>query len=104
MMNEAKYTVAVPPNVQAGDYFNVQLGPQNKVYTIRCPDGLGPGALVDIRVAVASTSAPVYTVHRAPDALPNPPSEAAMAAMLSSHVFVTASLFVLLTLAYALPR
>lgn len=36
-MNEVKYVVNVPPNVYAGDYFNVQLGPQNKVYTVRCP-------------------------------------------------------------------
>jgi hypothetical protein len=104
-MNEVTYTVAVPPGVQGGDYFNVQLGAGNKVTPVRCPDGLGPGALVDIKVA----HNPLATVgqepvHFAVHSVPQPFNDASVVSTFSIESVFMLCIFILLTLAYAMPR
>lgn len=49
-MTEEHYVVTVPENVHPGEYFNVILGPSSRLFTVQCPEGMGPGSRIDLRI------------------------------------------------------
>lgn len=50
-MHSVHYRVKVPDNVGPGELFNATLGSANKTYTLRCPEGVRSGSMVDVAVS-----------------------------------------------------
>lgn len=80
----------------------MQLGPEGRVFTVRCPEGLGPGALVDIRVAQTSTTA--ASSARVLRMSEPPLSSSSLLPSLGGQAFLLLALLVLLALSCSLPR
>ena len=78
----------------------MQLGPEGRVFTVRCPAGLGPGALVDIRVAQTSSASAVARAGLAEPAV----SAASLLGSLGCPALLLLVLLALLVLSCSLPR
>lgn len=107
LVGEVKYQVTVPERVRVGDYFNAQLGAS--VYTIRCPEGATPGTMLDVRVPQQQGqfqgAPPHYTVTvvRQQPVVDMQEMKRRLTSFLCGRIASLIILFILLTLAYALP-